>query len=136
MKKYFTVKEANQLLPVLSKDLKALQEIQKDFEDKFEQLQQLKHEIPSHHARDANGETDPFFSLEAAIDFLQYQAEVHINNIQTLGVLLKDIERGLVDFPSWIQGKEVELCWHLGEDEVAHYHFPYEGYAGRKPIKD
>lgn len=54
--------------------------------------------------------------------------------IQELGVLVKDLDTGLVDFPSIREGEEVLLCWRLGEDEVAFYHGYDDGFAGRRPL--
>ena len=54
--------------------------------------------------------------------------------LQRLGVLVKDLDRGLVDFPALREGEEVLLCWQVGEDEIAHWHGVDEGFAGRKPL--
>jgi hypothetical protein len=54
--------------------------------------------------------------------------------IQELGVLVKDLDRGLVDFPALRGDEEVLLCWEVGEDEVAYWHGLEEGFAGRKPL--
>jgi hypothetical protein len=51
-----------------------------------------------------------------------------------LGVLVKDVERGLIDFPALRGDEEVLLCWELGEPEVAFWHGLEDGYAGRKPL--
>ncbi len=50
------------------------------------------------------------------------------------GILLRDPETGLVDFPSEIDGRSVFLCWRLGEDEVAWYHEENAGFSSRKPL--
>ena len=50
------------------------------------------------------------------------------------GILLRDPETGLVDFPGEIDGRSVFLCWRLGEDEVAWYHEENAGFATRKPL--
>jgi hypothetical protein len=59
-----------------------------------------------------------------------------VDEIQELGVQVKDLDRGLVDFPTRHpeSGETVLLCWELGEDEVAHWHDLEEGFAGRKPL--
>jgi hypothetical protein len=55
--------------------------------------------------------------------------------IEERGVVLRDIERGLVDFPSrHPQGRRVLLCWQSGEDDLAWWHLPEEGFAGRRPL--
>ena len=57
-----------------------------------------------------------------------------VDELQGLGVLVKDLDRGLVDFPCVHRGRELLLCWQLGEDEVAYWHGLEEGFAGRKPL--
>jgi hypothetical protein len=57
-----------------------------------------------------------------------------VNSLEQMDVQLKDARTGLVDFFSYRHGELIELCWKLGEDEVAHWHRIGEGYAGRKPL--
>jgi hypothetical protein len=57
-----------------------------------------------------------------------------VDQIQNLGVLVKDLDRGLIDFPALREGEEVLLCWELGEEQVTHWHGLEEGFAGRKPL--
>jgi hypothetical protein len=57
-----------------------------------------------------------------------------VERLDELGVTVKDLDLGLLDFPSLRDGTEVLLCWHVGEDTVAFWHGLEEGYAGRKPI--
>jgi len=59
-----------------------------------------------------------------------------IEDLQTLGVIIKDIDDGLVDFPFKINNKEAFLCWQLGEDRIRFWHDVESGYEGRKPIVD
>lgn len=56
------------------------------------------------------------------------------DELDRLGVGVKDLDLGLLDFPALREGELVELCWHAGEDAVTHWHRIGEGYAGRKPI--
>lgn len=57
-----------------------------------------------------------------------------VERIHSTGCVVKDIEVGLLDFPSRINGQDVFLCWRLGEDRIRFYHGMDEGFAGRKPI--
>ncbi len=54
--------------------------------------------------------------------------------LQEAGIVVRDIDRGLIDFPTIIDGQEVYLCWELGEDEVAFWHELDAGYRGRRPL--
>jgi hypothetical protein len=57
-----------------------------------------------------------------------------VDEVRALGVLVKDLDSGLVDFPSVRDGEPVLLCWCLGEDEVAWWHGREDGFAGRRPL--
>lgn len=55
--------------------------------------------------------------------------------IERMGAVVKDVESGLVDFPSWLDGRhEVLLCWRMGESAIDWYHDTEAGFAGRKPV--
>ena len=55
-------------------------------------------------------------------------------SLQEKGVVLRDLERGLVDFPSLREDQEIYLCWEEGEQEVAFWHDLEDGHAGRRPL--
>ena len=57
-----------------------------------------------------------------------------VEQLERFGVLVKDLDRGLVDFPALRGDEEVLLCWQVGEDEIAYWHGVDEGFAGRKPL--
>ncbi len=69
---------------------------------------------------------------EMVVEFQRLQQAVH--EIEEMGCLLKDLERGLIDFPSWRDGREVYLCWHYGEEQVAFWHELHAGFVGRQPL--
>lgn len=59
----------------------------------------------------------------------------HTSELDTLGIQLKDYERGLIDFPSLRDGRVVLLCWHLGDgDQIEWWHDVETGFAGRQPL--
>lgn len=59
-----------------------------------------------------------------------------LEGIQETGCVIKDLDVGLVDFPTVFRGREVYLCWKLGEPSIGFWHGTEEGFAGRKPIDD
>ncbi|MDX1682341.1 MAG: DUF2203 domain-containing protein [Phycisphaeraceae bacterium] len=59
-----------------------------------------------------------------------------VDEIEATGVLLKDFEKGLLDFPAEHEGREVYLCWQLGETEIEAWHEVDGGFAGRKPVAE
>ena len=54
--------------------------------------------------------------------------------LEEAGIVMRDIDRGLIDFPGFYEGREVYLCWELGEDEVSYWHELDEGYRGRQEL--
>lgn len=57
-----------------------------------------------------------------------------LEKIEEIGVLVKDLDVGLVDFPTLYRGEEVYMCWRMDEDNIEHWHGVHEGFAGRKAI--
>ena len=57
-----------------------------------------------------------------------------LSALQQAGIVVRDIDRGLIDFPSLRNGHEVYLCWELGEDQITHWHEIESGYGGRQPL--
>jgi hypothetical protein len=62
------------------------------------------------------------------------EAKATLAEIEEIGVQVKDLEQGLLDFPSVVDGQTVLLCWKLGEKEIAYWHSVEDGFAGRKPL--
>jgi hypothetical protein len=67
--------------------------------------------------------------VRSTVDIGEILAEFHRREIQ-----LKDLERGLVDFPAYLGGREVFLCWEQGEEDIGFWHDLDAGYAGREPL--
>ncbi len=74
-------------------------------------------------------------AAKQAVDRLTTQIREGIEQIQSLGCVVKDLEMGLVDFPAFRNGQEVYLCYRLGEERIAFWHGLDEGYAARKPLE-
>ncbi len=54
--------------------------------------------------------------------------------LDELGVQVKDMDRGLLDFPAEVEGQDALLCWQVGEPRIAFWHRPEDGFAGRRPL--
>ena len=129
-KRYFTVSQANALLPQLEAMLYKLQEMKRDVQVKYNRLEEAKSSLQY------NITPDFFFQEEAELEFAVFSANAMLRQIMEIGVDVKDIDTGLCDFHALLNGSEVLLCWRLGETEITHWHGLYEGYLGRKPIID
>lgn len=68
--------------------------------------------------------------LQRQVDRLQE----YVDELTDIGVELKDYQTGLIDFVARHQGREVYLCWKLGEDQITHWHELQAGFAGRQPV--
>ncbi len=62
------------------------------------------------------------------------QMTAAVARIDSLGITLRDIERGLIDFPALAGGRQVWLCWQLGDGEIAFWHELESGFGGRRPL--
>jgi hypothetical protein len=129
----FTPEEANALLPTVRPLVEHMVAAKRALDEAQERNDDVARSISG------NGGGIPPADLAELHDELERRAAVLagiVEEIQELGVLVKDFDAGLVDFPSVRDGEEVLLCWQLGEDEVAFWHGPEDGYAGRRPIED
>ncbi len=72
--------------------------------------------------------------LDAQIEQVTGALEACIDRLQELGVQVKDVDTGLLDFPSDRDGLPMLLCWRVGEGEIEYWHGSDEGFAGRKPV--
>jgi len=132
MKKYFSVEEANELLPWLEREITYLQELKTEFQTKLKELHTYKHE---HKSQAMTSEyQDAVFKMECGLEFMEVEAKNRIQALYDRGIQVKQIDYGLVDFPSVVNGEEVLLCWRLGESAITHYHGINEGFAGRKEL--
>lgn len=71
--------------------------------------------------------------LEAEVSDYADRLEDCLQELRTLGVEFKGWE-GLVDFPGWVDGREIEYCWKNGEASIDHWHELYAGFSNRKPL--
>ena len=129
--RYFTPSEANELLVEVRPLAESLVQHRQGMRLAAERRARLTARIAGN-----GGDLDP--QEPGELDE-QFQRESHAvtqaaERLERLGVLVKDLDSGLVDFPALHEGEEVLLCWQLGEDEVAHWHGVDEGFAGRKPL--
>ncbi|MCC3374422.1 DUF2203 domain-containing protein [Cohnella sp. REN36] len=132
----FTPDEANALLPELNEDLRRLQTLTRQFEERCRELRSQKASWAVQMVDGTAGNADPFFEEESRLDFLRIEADLLISNFARKGVLLKMIEPGLIDFPAVVNGEDVLICWRQGESSVKHYHGWHDGYQSRKPLPD
>ncbi len=79
--------------------------------------------------------TEEIAERAAQLDALVDSMTKKIAELEDFGVIVKDLDYGLVDFPADRYGEKVMLCWRYGESEVSFWHKPNEGFSGRKALK-
>ena len=124
-KKLFTPAEANRALVLVKRitaDIVTNYHTLRDLHDKFQMLDQHGDIFEAEETR------------QAYVAITDHLAELR-EELESVGAELKDFELGLVDFPSIREGREVCLCWKLGEERVAFWHETNTGSSGRKPIE-
>jgi hypothetical protein len=130
----FTLDEAQSLLPVLESLLRTAIAGKKVMEEFEAEQQALSHRIF------LNGGT--FLDVVALARRkaermkAEQRAKDALAEIDSIGVQVKDIDIGLLDFPCEIEGQIILLCWKLGEKSITHWHGTQEGFASRKPIDE
>jgi hypothetical protein len=126
--RYFTPDEANAAL----EEVRPLAEAMVEHARSLGEARAQQNELDSHIS--GNGGDIAPTDLAEAQDALEREANAladAIERLQALGVQIKDVERGLLDFPA---RDDVLLCWHVGEGEIGFWHSPEDGFAGRKPL--
>jgi hypothetical protein len=122
----FTLAEAQSLLP-------RLRTLLEEIGEQSQHMRELNPEIQK--ARD-NAALDGF--SKSGVEYVESVSHLMalIHQIRDMGVLLKDADKGLCDFPYVKHGRVVYLCWQLGEDTIQYWHDVETGFAGREPLDE
>jgi hypothetical protein len=120
-KKRFTLSQANRSLPLVKR-------IVGDIVKTHDHALALQSRIES--LRDAKDQA----ALQAQLDLAMDRLGDFVNELTGIGCELKDYQTGLIDFVGQHQGRDVYLCWKLGEEKINYWHELTTGFAGRKPI--
>jgi hypothetical protein len=121
--RHYTLAEANAALPWVVERIERLRSARVRLTDE-EVREALSDAAPM------NGGGEPGREVsEAFLDMRSALAE-----LQATEIVLRDLDRGLIDFPALREGREVYLCWEEGEDEIGYWHDIDAGYGGRQPL--
>jgi hypothetical protein len=124
-KRFFTVKEANELIPFLTERLR--------------QISSACRELKNTWAKVAPELQEVIASGGMLVDLNHFHLLCRLQSlaseIGSQGCHIKDLESGLIDFPTLWEGREVYLCWKKGEPEVGFWHEVDAGFAGRQPLR-
>lgn len=132
MPRYFNLLEAESFLPKVQRLLEALRDYKLSYEHADRELSQIMQRVAI-----TGGMVPPrerVMELRAHKDASARGLKQAVAQFEEIGCLLKDLEIGLVDFPTLYRGDEVYLCWKTGEPSITFWHRVEDGFAGRKPI--
>jgi hypothetical protein len=130
----FTLDEAQDLLPVLESLLRTSIEGKQLIESVDAEFQALAHKIFLNGGMSLN--VVQLASRKAEREKTFQRVRDAMAEIDAIGVQVKDLDIGLLDFPCEVDGRVVLLCWKLGEKSITHWHDTSEGFAGRKPVDE
>lgn len=124
--RYFSIEEAQALIPRMEEVFREALDIYARAESKARRVSELESsdKAPPHELALERGQ----------LQFLVNTVNERLKEIFDLGAVPKGLEPALVDFPFRLGGQEVHLCWKLGEKRITHYHGLEEGFAGRKAL--
>jgi len=132
--RYFTLTESERLLPEVERSLRDALFHKAEYQKSDDELDgSVQHIRMSGGARLDRG---VYLATRARRDSSAVALREALEQIEKIGVLVKDLDIGLIDFLSLYHGREVCLCWKLGEDRIAFWHGTDEGFKGRKAIDD
>jgi hypothetical protein len=130
-KKYFTVAEANAMLPLVRAIVRDVTELAHNLKERQERLTRVQR-------ADAKLMGDAYreelHQVQTELERDQERMQEYVQELHKLGLELKDYFTGLVDFPSRRENRDVYLCWRLDEPEVAHWHELAAGFQGRQKL--
>jgi len=125
MNSYFSVNDANKILPSVIK--------------KFDHAKKIKIEVMKMEKQLSSGVTsvtslEEYSMIKRKFNSLVTQFYQSIEDLESTGVVLKGLDEGLLDFPAKRFNEEIWLCWKEGEKEIKFWHEKDSGFMGRKPI--
>ena len=132
--KTFTLEEAQSLLPVLESLLKRAIEGKQSAEEVDSGLSELARRI--YLSGGMRVDVSKVAKLRAEMEGHLQRVRESIAEIDSIGVQVKDLEAGLLDFPCRVDDQVVLLCWRMGETVIEHWHTMEQGFQGRQPVDE
>lgn len=134
MRRYFTRDQAERLLPEVRIAITEAVRSRQEYGHAEEEWRQLQQRLQMLGGATLNPVTAA--EIKSRRETSASRLKECLEQIQEIGCDVKDLDVGLVDFPTLYQGREVCLCWRMDEDAIRFWHGTDEGYRGRKPIDD
>jgi len=131
-RRLFTLEQANYLIPWLERTFQRLMSSRERLEDTRARLTEVQRELQRR-----NGTFTRYTelnSMQAELDSMDKELNDIVDEIIAEGIIIRDIPRGLVDFPHLRDGREVYLCWISGEERIEYWHETNRGFDHRQPL--
>lgn len=132
MPRYFSLREARAALPAVSRDIRDAVQAKGRYQQADGALQELGQRILMRGG--IMVDTAAAEAWKSQRDSGAQTLKNTLGRIEDLGVVVKDLDVGLIDFPTLYRGEEVYLCWRMDEADIDFWHGTQEGFAGRKLI--
>jgi len=132
MPRFFRLEDAQRLLPELEPVVRTIASLKKSFEEVDLELRASSERITL--LGGTFVQREELALKRRRRDSLANTLKKSIDSVHEHGCVMKDLDEGLVDFPTLFRGEEVYLCWKLGEPAIEFWHGLSEGFRGRKPI--
>jgi hypothetical protein len=132
MPRHFTLDEARALLPAVGRSIRdAVQS-----KVRYQEAETYMHELSQRILMQGGMTVDTAVAeaWKSQRDSNAHMLKNSVEKLEEIGVVIKDLDVGLVDFPTLYRGEEVYLCWRMDENDIEHWHGVHEGFAGRKEI--
>ena len=130
--KHYTIAEANATLPLVRRIVEDIQTLAHDLRERHQRLERVAG--PKNQGKTSAAHDEELERLREELERDGERLQGYVDELTGLGVELKDYFTGLIDFRCMMDGREVYLCWKLGEPYVAHWHELGAGFAGRQPL--
>jgi len=128
---YFTLEEANALVPWLEETFAQLAYLQEELADRQNDLSAL---IRLRSGNGSGGKEREIAEAQRRVESMTRQLQREVSQVTDRAIIVRDVGRGLVDFPSYREGQEIYLCWIRGEVQIEYWHGTNEGFASRRRL--
>jgi hypothetical protein len=134
MPRYFSLEQAHRMLPLVEQSVRDAIALKAQYQHADEALKDVTRKVMASGGMQLD--RAHVGQLRQERDAAAQRLQSALDNIHEHGCLVKDLDIGLLDFPTMYRGREVYLCWRLGETKIEFWHGTDEGFRGRKPIDD
>lgn len=132
MPRHFSLQQAEALLHDVGRELRQAMALRQELAGVLAGLAEVARHVSL--SGGAMVDRERLREARARRDGLAQSLKAAVETIQSYGCLIKDLKAGLVDFPTLFRGREVCLCWRLGEDGIGFWHEVEDGFRGRRPV--